>query len=46
VGNTRAYVSGNDVVHISTLEGEVFLGTNDPARLVHDLDRMKQYAHS
>lgn len=46
VGNTRAYVWGNDVVHITTLEGEVFLGTNDPARLVRDLDRMKQYAHS
>jgi Protein of unknown function (DUF1648) len=46
VGNTRAYVWGNDVVHITTLEGEVFLGTNDPAGLVRDLDRMKQYAHS
>ncbi len=46
VFNTRAYVWGNDVVHITTLEGEVFLGTNDPARLVRDLDRMKQYAHS
>jgi hypothetical protein len=46
VGNTRAYVWGSDVVHITTLEGEVFLGTNDPARLVRDLDQMKQYAHS
>lgn len=46
VGNTRAYVWGNSVVHITTLEGEVFLGTNDPARTVRDLDTMKQYAHS
>jgi hypothetical protein len=46
VGNTRAYVWGNQVVHITTLEGEVFLGHNDPARIVHDLDAMKQFAHS
>jgi hypothetical protein len=46
VGNTRAYVWGNDVVHITTLEGEVFLGTNDPARTVRDLDTMRQYTHS
>lgn len=46
VGNTRAYVWGNQVVHITTLEGEVFLGHNDPARLVRDLDTMKQFAHS
>lgn len=46
VGNTRAYVWGDQVVHITTLEGDVFLGTNDPARLVRDLDQMKQYAHS
>jgi hypothetical protein len=46
VGSTRAYVWGNNVVHITTLEGEVFLGTNDPARTVRDLDIMRQYAHS
>ena len=46
MGNCRAYVWGNQVVHITTLEGEVFLGTSDPARLVRDLDAMKQYAHS
>jgi len=46
LGNTRAYVWCNSVVHITTLEGEVFLGTNDPARTVGDLDTMKQYAHS
>lgn len=41
VGNTRAYVWGNQVVHITTLEGEVFLGHNDPARIVHDLDMVR-----
>jgi Protein of unknown function (DUF1648) len=41
VGNTRAYVWGNQVVHITTLEGEVFLGHNDPARIVRDLDMMR-----
>jgi len=46
VGNTRAYVWGDKVVHITTLEGEVFLGHNDPARLVRDLDMMKQFVHS
>ena len=46
VGNTRAYVWGNQVVHITMLEGEVFLGTNDPARIIRDLDAVKQYAQS
>jgi hypothetical protein len=46
MGNSRAYVWGNQVVHITTLEGEVFLGHNDPARIVRDLDTMRQFAHS
>jgi hypothetical protein len=46
VGKTRAYVWGNDVVHITTVDGEVFLGTNDPARTVRDLDMMKHSAHT
>ena len=46
VGKARAYVWGNDVVHIATLDGEVFLGTNDPARTVRDLDMMKHSAPS
>jgi Protein of unknown function (DUF1648) len=41
VGKTRAYVWGNQVVHITTLEGEVFLGHNDPARIVRDLDMLR-----
>jgi hypothetical protein len=46
LGNVRAYVWGNDVVHISTVDGEVFLGHKDPARLMRGLDAVKQYAHS
>jgi hypothetical protein len=46
VGNTRAYVWGNRVVHISTQNGEVFLGHNDPPRLVRELDQMRQFTHS
>jgi len=38
VGNTRAYVWCNKVVHIRTSNGEVFLGHNDPERIVRDLD--------
>lgn len=38
VGKTRAYVWCNKVVHIKTSTGDVFLGHNDPQRLVHDLD--------
>jgi hypothetical protein len=38
VGGTRAYVWCNKVVHIKTTNGEVFLGHNDPGRIVRDLD--------
>lgn len=38
LGRTRAYVWCNKVVHIKTSNGEVFLGHNDPERIVHDLD--------
>jgi hypothetical protein len=40
IGSTRAYVWGNKVVHIRTTNGEVFLGHNDPERIVRDLDRV------
>lgn len=40
VGNTRAYVWGNKVVHIKTTNGEVILGHSDPSRIIHDLDQM------
>jgi hypothetical protein len=38
IGNRRAYVWCNKGVRIKTTEGEVFLGHNEPERLVHDLD--------
>jgi hypothetical protein len=40
IGNTRAYVWGNQVVHIKTTNGEVFLGHNEPERIVRDLDQV------
>jgi hypothetical protein len=40
IGRSRAYVWGNKVVHIKTTEGEVYLGHNDPERIVRDLDRV------
>ena len=46
VGHKRAYVWGNRGVLIKTSDGEVFLGHNDPDRIIRDLDTMKQYAHS
>jgi hypothetical protein len=38
LGATRAYVWGNRVVHIKTTNGEVYLGHNDPQRIMRDLD--------
>jgi hypothetical protein len=38
IGNSRAYVWCNQVVHIKTSNGEIFLGHSDPQRIVRDLD--------
>jgi hypothetical protein len=38
VGERRAYVWGNTGVWIRTSDGEVFLGHNEPGRIIHDLD--------
>ena len=38
VGSSRAYVWCNKVVHIKTSNGEIFLGHNDPERIVCDLN--------
>ena len=38
IGSTRAYVLCNQVVHIKTSNGEIFLGHNDPQRIVRDLN--------
>jgi hypothetical protein len=43
VGSSRAYVWGNKVVHIKTLNGDIFLGHDDPARIVRDLDRVMSH---
>jgi hypothetical protein len=42
VGNSRAYVWGNRGVRIVTSDGYVFLGHNEPERIVRDLDAMMQ----
>ena len=38
IGNTRAYVWCDKVVHIRTSNGEIFLGHSDPERIMRDLD--------
>jgi len=40
VGNRRAYVWGNRGVRIQTSTGEVFLGHNEPRRVIRDLDKL------
>lgn len=44
IGSTRAYVWGNKVVHIKTTNGDVFLGHNDPERIIHDLNQVTGFA--
>jgi len=38
IGDRRAYVWGNSGVRIQTTDGELFLGHNQPERIIHDLD--------
>jgi hypothetical protein len=40
LGRKRAYVWCNRVVHIHTTNADIYLGHNDPARVVRDLDQM------
>jgi hypothetical protein len=40
IGKTRAYVWCNQVVHIKTSNGDIFLGHNDTERIVRDLDQV------
>lgn len=42
VGNRRAYVWGNRGVLLITSQGEVYLGHDDPDRIVRDLDLIKR----
>ena len=43
LGRTRAYVWGNRVVHIRTQSGDIYLGHDDPERIVRDLDLVTGY---
>jgi Domain of unknown function (DUF1648) len=45
IGERRAYVWGNRGVRIKTFEGEVFLGHDEPEKIVHDLDLVMQDSH-
>jgi len=38
IGDNRAFVWGNKVVHVHTTNGEVFLGHSDPQRILRNLD--------
>jgi hypothetical protein len=40
IGNRRAYVWGNKVVHIKTTNGDIYLSHDDPERIVRDLDQV------
>jgi hypothetical protein len=42
LGNQRAYVWCNKGVRIQTSTGYVFLGHNEPKRIIRDLDRVVQ----
>lgn len=46
LGNRKAYVWGKSGVRVEMYDGEVFLGHNDPQRIVHDLNVIKRYQHS
>ena len=45
VGNRRAYVWGNNGVLIKTIQGEVFLGHENPQKIVRDLDAVTHHQH-
>jgi hypothetical protein len=40
LGRTRAYVWCNRVVHIHTTNADIYLGHNNPSRVIRDLDQM------
>ena len=46
VGDRRAYVWCNKGVLIKTFDGEVFLGHQEPERIVRDLDMIRGFAHA
>jgi hypothetical protein len=46
VGNRKAYVWGKTGVRVEMYDGEIFLGHNDPQRIVHDLNVVKSHQQS
>jgi hypothetical protein len=46
VGNHKAYVWGNRGVRLWLYDGEIFLGHEDPQKIVRDLDLIRRYSHS
>jgi uncharacterized protein DUF1648 len=46
IGDRRAYVWCNKGVLIKTSNGEVFLGHQEPERIVRDLDMIRGFVHS
>jgi hypothetical protein len=42
VGNHKAYVWGKRGVRVEMFDGDIFLGHNDPQRIVHDLNVIKR----
>jgi hypothetical protein len=42
VGNCLAYVWGNRGVQLTTAQGDIFLGHDDPDRIIRDLDTVTQ----
>jgi uncharacterized membrane protein len=45
VGDRRAYVWGNNGVRIKTAQGEVFLGHDNPLKIIRDLDAVTRHEH-
>jgi len=44
LGNSRAFVWGNKVVHIKTSNGDIYLGHSDPQQIVRDLDLVMSHS--
>jgi hypothetical protein len=42
IGNRKAYVWGKRGVRVEMYDGEIFMGHNDPQRIVHDLNVIKR----
>jgi hypothetical protein len=45
IGSSRAYTWGSEVVHVRIAQGDVYLGHDEPERIIHDLDMMRALVH-